>query len=221
MNFLNKQRTQGAVSNFCSTQGISWSFIPEHAPHFGGLWKAAVKSLKKHLKHIVAGVKLTFEEFTTVLCQVEACLSNRPLISTGCNEDGIEALNPGHFLIGRPLEALPDSVSSNRSLTLLRRWHLWHLWQALIRHFWRCWSTEYLSSLQKFAKWHYRTANLHVDNVVVLREDGMTPTKWPLAQVIKVHPGKDGIVCVVEVKTNSGWYTRPVTKVARLLPMEQ
>ena len=28
------------------------------APHFGGLWEGAVKSMKKHLKHVVANANL-------------------------------------------------------------------------------------------------------------------------------------------------------------------
>ena len=216
--FLKLQATQGAISDFSSSQNIDWSFIPERAPHFGGLWEAAVKSLKLHLKRIVAGVKLTFEEFTTVLTQIEACLNSRPLVSAECDDDGIEVLTPGHFLIGRPLEALPDPSFSYRSLTLLRRWSLC---QALIRHFWQRWSSEYLSALQKFAKWHHSSKNISVGDVVVLREDGMTPTKWPIARVVGTHEGGDGIVRVVKVKTATGVYTRPVTKVALLVNPDQ
>ena len=36
--FLQQQVTQGIISDFCSTRNIVWKFIPEHAPHFGGLW---------------------------------------------------------------------------------------------------------------------------------------------------------------------------------------
>ena len=62
-----------------------------------------------HLKRIVANVKLTYEEFTTVLAQIEACLSSRPLVPLNvADNDGIQALTPGHFLIGQPLMALPD-----------------------------------------------------------------------------------------------------------------
>ena len=48
----------------------------------------------------------------------------------------------------------------------------------------------------------------------------MIPTQWPLARVVKVHPGRDGLVRVVTVKTNNGIYTRPVNKTVALLPCE-
>ena len=64
--FLERQKTQGVISQFCSIQGISWKFIPERAPNFGGLWESAVKSMKIHLRRVISDVKLTFEEFTTV-----------------------------------------------------------------------------------------------------------------------------------------------------------
>ena len=71
-------------------------------PSFGGLWEAAVKSFKYHFRRIVGGVWLTFEELTTVLTQIETCLNSRPLTLLPHPEDGIEALTPGHFLVGAP-----------------------------------------------------------------------------------------------------------------------
>ncbi len=216
--FLKHHESQRTISNFCSSQKITWKFIPEHAPHFGGLWEAAVKRVKAHLKRVLSNARLTFEEFSTVLCQVEACLNSRPLVPLPCDDDGVEALTPGHFLVGRPLESLPDPPSVyHEDITPLRRWHLC---QTLVKHFWRRWSDDYLTSLQRFNKWQHPTRNAHVGDIVILREDSLVPAKWPLARVTHVHPGRDGLVRVVTIKTPTGSYKRPVTKIALLLPTE-
>jgi len=215
--FLELQKTQKEISEFCTSVNIHWKFIPERSPHFGGIWEAAVKSFKSHLKRIVGPVKLTFEEMTTVLTQIEACLNSRPLSPMPFDDDGIEALTPGHFLIGRPLNSLPDPSFTYRPISLLRRWHLC---QSLVRHFWKRWHAEYLTTLRKYAKWHNPSRNICVGDVVVLQDDSVVPCKWPLARVVETHAGQDGIVRVVTVKTATGNYKRPVTKIAVLLPTE-
>lgn len=216
--FLSDQITQGTISNFCASNKIEWRFIPEKSPHFGGIWESNVKSVKAHLKRIVSPVKLTFEEFTTVLAQVEAILNSRPLAPTDSpDDDGISVLTPGHFLIGKPLASLPDPEASYRTVSLLKRWHLC---QNLVRHFWERWSKEYLCILNKYHKWRFPVRNVAVGDVVILQEQGMVPTKWPLGRVKEVYPGRDGLVRVVSVKTPQGIYRRPVAKVAVLIPNE-
>ena len=71
LGFLKQQQAQKEISDFCSCQGVTWKFIPEHAPHFGGLWEAAVKNMKAHLRKTVGSVKLTFEDINTILAQIE------------------------------------------------------------------------------------------------------------------------------------------------------
>ena len=216
--FLLSQKTKAVVCDFSSNQGIDWHFIPERAPHFGGLWEAAVKSFKTHLTRIVGNTKLDFEEMSTVLAQIEACLNSRPLSAIPHNDDdGIEMLTPGHFLIGRPLQALPDHAQSFQKQSLLRRWYLC---QSLVRHFWERWRNEYLIAIRKHSKWKRPSKNLQIGDVVVLKEDNMVACQWPIARVVDTNVGADELVRVVTVKTANGTYKRPVTKVALLLPCE-
>ena len=136
-------------------------------------------------------VKFTFEEVTTLLTQVEAVLNSRPLVPSPSDDNGIEALTPCHFLIGRPLESIPDSSSSYGSLSIIRRCHLV---QALVHHFWKMWSTEYLVTLRKRNKWHSRHRNVCIRDIVIVQEDNLIPSKWPLARVTQVHVGPDGVI---------------------------
>ena len=133
-----------------------------------------MKNFKFHFKRVVSDTKLTFGEATTVLTQIEACLNSRPLAPMPFDEDGTEAITPGHFLIGCALTSLPDPAMTYRSMSLLKRWHLC---QVLIRHFWKRWHLEYLTTLRKHNKWYYPSRNLEVGDLVTLQEDNLIPSK--------------------------------------------
>ena len=164
--------------------------------------------MKLHLQRITSNMTMTLEELQTVVCQVEACMNSRPLIPLKHNDDNVseDVLTPAHFLIGCSLATLPDqSLGERRPMSLLRGWELC---QNIIHHFWKRWSTEYLTSLNKYTKWHNNSRNLAVGDVVVLRDEILFPTSWPLARVIEVHPGKDNLVRVATIKTVKGIYKR-------------
>ncbi len=57
--------------------------------------------------------------------------------------------------------------------------------------------------------------------MVVIKEDSPLLNKWPLARVIDVHPGQDGLVRVATIKTSNGVYKRPINKLALLLSSEE
>ncbi len=120
--FIKDKDTKGKITDFCASRNIEWRFIPERSPHFGGLWEVAVKSMKFHLKRITSEVKLTYEDMSTFICQIEACLNSRPLIPLNHTDNvSIDVLTPGHFLIGHSLVALPDKSNPSQSISLLRR----------------------------------------------------------------------------------------------------
>lgn len=196
--------------NDINNMEIHWHFNAPVWPNAGGLWEAAVKSLKYHLKRVLGNQKLTFEEFTTLLCQIEACLNSRPLCALTENPEDTY-LTPGHFLIGGSLLSRPQTHPDHMSLT--RRWQLI---QAMNKQFWKKWSTEYLQQLQSRTKWRTVRENLKQDDIVLIKEDNMPPGKWAMARVQALHPGQDGCVRVVTLKTSNNIIKRPVNKLVPL-----
>lgn len=86
------------VAAISAKDGIIWKFIPVTTLHFGVPWEATV-SVEQHLKCVLDEAKIipTVEEFTTVICQVEAGLNSRPLVLTSNNSADLEAVTPSPF----------------------------------------------------------------------------------------------------------------------------
>jgi len=204
------------VTRYLVDNTIEWHFIPAKAPNFGGLWEAAVKSAKTHLKRIIGNTHLTYEETYTYLVQIEAVLNSRPLCNLSNDPNDFNALTPSHFLIGDCLTALPQNDLMDVPVNRLKKYE--HI-QKMVQHFWSVWSKEYLSQLQERSKWRKKTQNIQPGMMVVLREDGLPPLLWKLGRITEVHPGTDGIIRVVSVKTSSGILKRAASKIC-VLPIE-
>ncbi|GFW21513.1 integrase catalytic domain-containing protein [Trichonephila clavipes] len=82
------------------------------------------KSIKYHLRRVVGNARLTYEELSTVLAQIEAELNSRPILPSSSDPNDYQALTPGHFLIGRPLTAVPKPDLLNIQINRLSRWEL-------------------------------------------------------------------------------------------------
>lgn len=74
--------------------GTSWTSISPVAPHMGNLWEAAVESTKHHLCRVVDKYKLTFNELSTLLAQIEAVLNSRPLSPISIDPADLTPLTP-------------------------------------------------------------------------------------------------------------------------------
>lgn len=208
--------TQRSIAQNLEVHDTQWHFIPPHAPNFGGLWEAGVKSAKFHLKRVIGESTLTFEEMSTLLTQVEACLNSRP-ISVINSEDPNAALplTPGHFLIGEPLLSAPELNFENSSVNCLSRWQFV---QRTLQTFWRRWSQEYLSNLVNRYKWRSQVPEPDIGQIVLVKEDDLPPSRWMLARILKKHPGTDNITRVVTLRTQSSVIKRPTSKLC-ILPI--
>ena len=233
--FVNSTECQNAVQSYVFDYEITWHNIPQRAPHFGGLWEAAVKAAKYHLKRIVGQHKFTFEELSTICCNVESFMNSRPLRPiTSHDIDGFTPLTPSHFLIGRAARAYPKERIGSKP-TILQRWQLC---QQASQQFWDRWSREYLQQLQKATKWHKKNRNYQVGDLVMLTDGNAYHCQWTMDKIVAVYPGADGVVRAVDIQlekrvmptdykskqqlikditTKTSVYRRPVSKLAMLL----
>lgn len=204
-----------SINDYLSLESVTWSFIPPQSPNFGGLWEAGVKSFKYHFKRTIGEHKLTFEEFLTVSNQIEAILNSRPLSPLSSDPNDFNVLTPGHFLIGRPLNALPEV---DISVTTTNRLSRWQLLTKFVQIIWKRWSRDYLSNLQQRSKWQTVKNEVKPGMIVLLREGNLPLCTWVIARIVSVIPGKDGKIRVVEVKTPKGNYKRSISNVC-ILPI--
>lgn len=194
-------------------QSTEWHFIPASSPHFGGLWEAGVKSLKHHLKRTIGNAKLTFEELSTLLSQIESCLNSRPLAPMTTDPNDLTAITPGHFLIGDALLSAPDQIIESGNISVASRWQLV---QRMFQSISLRWKSEYLCRLQQRPKWTRQIRNIEVNDLVLIKDINISPSNWPLARVTEIHPGADGLVRVVTVRTSNSTLKRSITKVCPL-----
>ncbi len=119
------KETRQAMATFTQENEINWHNIPPRALHFGGLWEAAVRSMKTLLRKNLQPHALRFEELYTLLTDVEAILNSRPITPLHADEvKDCNYLTAGHFLIGRPLIAPPTAQPPTGKTTNLHRWNL-------------------------------------------------------------------------------------------------
>jgi len=77
---LQSTSQMATVQDFLATEVCEWKFIPPHGPHFGGLWEAAVKSMKYHPRRTLGSQVATYEELCTLLAEIEACIKLQTLV---------------------------------------------------------------------------------------------------------------------------------------------
>ena len=188
------------VQEHLSSKGIRWQFNLAKAPWWGGFFERLVKQVKSCLKKTLGRSKLSFDELTTILVEVEAVLNSRPLTYL-YSDDVEEPLTPSHLVIGRRLLTLPvgplqiDDWDFGDHLTATKRSRYL---ADRIQHFRRRWQREYLVELREFHRPKGKNVTLppvRINDVVILHDQGTSQRAfWKLARITDLIKGRDGKV---------------------------
>ena len=141
-----------------------------------------------------------FEEFKSLMLDVEATINNRPL---GYIEDDIQStiLTPNAMMFDYPVE-IPhlDDIGEDLDVTIDLKKRYKYLKNARAK-IWQRWSDEYIKHLrERHDMTHKEESAFKKGDVVIIRSDERNHAHWNLGIIDKLMPGKDGVTRAVRLR---------------------
>ncbi|XP_070136096.1 uncharacterized protein [Drosophila bipectinata] len=210
---LSTRATHLEVRNFMARRGCPVELWSDNGNNFQGpcteLRRAFEDVDKDLLSHEFTGPQMTWKFIPPASPHMgeawerlaEAIVNSRPLTYIPLEDENEESLTPNHFLLGS---------STGRGPTI------WMESQQLADSFWRRWLQEYLPVITRRTKWCEKAKPLVEGHIVYVCDPGQPRSQWPKGRILKVNLSSDGQVRSAAVRTQSGVYTRPATKLAVL-----
>ena len=192
---------------------VTWRYIPEAAPWWGGFWERLVGVTKKALRTTLHLTHLSFEELAVCLYELAFMINLRPLTES----DGEDLLTPAHFLFG--VTSIDGVVCPSLIECSVSR--AWRHRRRVCDHLNRRWRTEYLSALRCWsASPRGRPSRLpDVGDVVLVHNEGPRG-RWPLARVTALLPGADGHPRAAVICLRGRTTRRPLSRLYALEAVE-
>ena len=147
----------------------------------------------KRLLHLSVGdTRVTPVELQTILFETANICNERPLGLSKPREDGTYTLiTPNQLLLGRSQNILPDDANIANDLPMSSRYRLVNHVTSV---FWSQWSVHVSPGLLVRQKWHEKTRNLQVGDLVMIADSSKLKSKYKLGVVEDTHVSRDGIV---------------------------
>jgi hypothetical protein len=202
------------LQNYLSSKRISWKFIAELAPCWGGFYERLMRSIKEPLRKILGRAQVTFEELTTILTEVENVLNQRPLSYVFNDANEPEPLTPAHFLlVGHKVEYpyyFADFFNDSTSRDTLIKRKMYQM--KLLQQIWKKWKNQYLLDLKTFHSFSSPDVkeNLKEGDIVLLEGSQKSKFFWDMGIITQVIKGRDGLVRSCIVKTKNNELRRPI-----------
>ncbi|KAL7632709.1 UNVERIFIED_CONTAM: hypothetical protein RMT77_016980 [Armadillidium vulgare] len=217
--YLKQLHNLPSVKDFLSQHSITWRFNPARSSHYGGFFERLIGMTKLHLKRTLNKALISYDEFYTVLTEVESVLNCRPLTFVGDELQCEEPLTPSHLLMGYKLNSLPIPLEISDTDTTymdpVKKNKRYRYLLSLISKFRSSWEKDYLINLKQ--SWNVSgKTNISIGDVVLIEDDGPR-LKWRLGIIKTLHTSPDGHVRSVSLTTRSGEITRAVI---HLYPLE-
>ena len=111
-----KRLDQTKIYNRLRSNDVQWSFNPPEASHQGGIWEGMIGSVRRVLGALLKEQLVDDETLSTLPCEAERILNDRPLTSLSDHPDDPELLTPNKLLLLRSNSCFPPDVFKGQSV---------------------------------------------------------------------------------------------------------
>ena len=143
-------------------------------------------------------------------------VNQRPIGRIPNDPDDGSYVCPNDMLLGRATSHVPQGPFKETKNPRQRVEFV----QKIVDSFWKRWTRDVFPSLIPRKKWNTEKRNVQVDDFVIVQTPNAIRGNWNIGRIVNVYPGQDGKVRNVRVKTGTGEYDRPVTKIVVVHPAD-
>lgn len=206
---------------------IEWKYNTPASSHHGGVWERLIRSVRQTLYVLLKkqpGQQLNDDSLRTLMTEVESIVNSRPLT--------VDALSDGTS----PAPLSPMTLLTQKSKVVylpfgnfdddcaLHSKRQWRRVQYFANQFWSRFRKEYLCQIQTRTKWLKKQRNFEIGDVVLLKDDSVCRSDWPMARVVDVYPDSNGFVRSVKLKMarknlneTPKFFQRPIVRIVLLV----
>ena len=221
-----------SLRDFGSSKNFEWKVSPADSPWRQGKAERRIGVVKKLLRLSVGDSILTPLELQTTFFEIANICNERPLGLSKPREDGSYVIiTPNQLMLGRSTNIIPDDTNIAENLPVAARYRL-------VKHvsdvFWHRWCMYVSPALVVRQKWHEKSRNLKVGDLVMICDSSKVKSKYKLGIVDQLNESKDGVVrsttvryCNVqsnpkgEDKVTIIRVTRSVQRLVLIMPVEE
>jgi hypothetical protein len=180
---------------------ITWHFLAAFQPWSGGAWERLVQSVKQVMKFCLDEQTPEEDVLRNAFAEAEFLINNRPLTHTPVDPDDEKPITPNSIMFGdRVPSKFTTTFDETAQFSRSRRQRA----ESLINHFASRWVREYLPEIGLPSKKNGKRRMAQVDDVVLMTEPNEPRSAWKLGRIIKIHPTRDGVPRIVDVKSCDG-----------------
>ena len=185
-------------SKFGSKQGMSWIFNKSaNAPFQNGCSESLIRLVKRGILMSIGDNILSFGKLLTTIHEISNLINSRPIGSKPGNDLSLGTyLCPNDLILGRNNVNVPNEVF-DESYNDYRRYQFVN---KVVTSFWKKWNRDFFHTLIIRQKWHVKTRNVKIGDIVLVQDTNSLKGKWKLAQVVETFVGSDSIVRNVTIR---------------------